>query len=674
MFCGAHVVPDAFTPRPAKCKVFSHHHVARAALAPAVADAGGEERVPPLIPGFNFDRAQQHMPPTPSDASLHKVISYLMMPLLANPTLLLQMAAAMVFVVVAKGAALAVPAMFKQALDALTCMPMQYEVAVHALLLSGVLKAASGVANELRTVCFTPVSAIAGHLMAVHVFRHILYLDVSYYLDRRIGALTRIVDRAGQSCRMLYRLIMFTFVPMMVELVLVCWLFTKSFHWHFAAAVLVTFAIYVAWTISMTERSDAVRKQANKLDGISNAKIMDTLINFETVLQFNNQDLEIREYNRNLQHYNKAMVDQDNLASLLNGGQTLSLAAGMSAVLYLACVGVGKGTMTVGDLVMANGLLLQLWAPLQFLGYFYREFRQCLVDMESVFDTLRTHTTLPDGTIEFPNPHQGAGLRVKLQNVKFGYNSAKLVLRGINLEIASGQSVAVVGPSGSGKSTLVALLLRLYDTKEGHIRLNDFNVMDLTQKSLREAVAVVPQDTVLFSDTVYNNILFGKPTATEAEVIEAAKMAELHEAILAMPHGYKTEVGTRGLKLSGGEKQRIAIARAFLKAPRLLICDEATSALDSATESAILQSLKVLAEGRTCLFIAHRLSTIVHCDNIIVMEKGQIVEQGSHTELLRLGKIYRKMWELQQSEDEVEAPMNGELTMEEQEAVALPNH
>jgi ABC-type transport system involved in Fe-S cluster assembly fused permease/ATPase subunit len=420
----------------------------------------------------------------------------------------------------------------------------------------------------------------------------------------------------------------------------------------------------------MTGYSADLRKIANAMDGETTGKAVDALLNYETVSVFGNVKLESKQYDGLLRSYHEAALGSERASSALNAGQAVILAAGMSGVLVTAALGIGRGglevvgpiTQRVGDLVMANGLLLQLWAPLQFLGFFYRELRQSLVDMEAMFEVMSAQSSVKDGTEALPKSTDNSltGAAIELKNVRFGYDASREVVKGVSLKIKPGESVGIVGPSGSGKSTLLRLLLRAYDVTDGTVTIDGLDVRDATLKSLRDATAIVPQDTVLFNDTLRHNLRYGRPDASEEEVLAAASAARLDKTIALMPDGLDTMVGERGVKLSGGEKQRVAIARAFLRAPRLLLADEATSALDTATEVGILQSLQEVAEGRTAVFVAHRLSTVRSCDKIVVMENGVIVEQGTHEDLmLSRGEgdksgVYAAMWASQQAEIESE--------------------
>jgi ABC-type transport system involved in Fe-S cluster assembly fused permease/ATPase subunit len=650
--------------------------------------------------------AEVIMPPPSS--KLADVFPYLFRVSVAQRGTALRLGLAVAFMVVQKSTGLAVPILFKHAVDHLTqaailgntdaLVASSLEAAALALVASGAFKAVSGLATELRSVAFTPVAQAAGRRVALQVFNHVLNLDLSFHLDRRTGALQRIIDRGTRSITMVFRAVVFTFMPTAMELVLVCALLWNAFSWHVVAVVLTTFVAYVGWTVRMTGVSAELRKIANKMDGVTTGKAVDALLNYETVSVFGNVALEAKQYDGLLRSYHEAALGSERASSALNAGQAVILAAGMTGVLACAALGVGRGgahalgplTERVGDLVMANGLLLQLWAPLQFLGFFYRELRQSLVDMEAMFEVMSTRSNIKDGSkvLESTSSEEGAppeegdedakisseeakkrnprrpfGARVSLKNVRFGYGPDRDVVRGVTLDVAPGQSVGVVGPSGSGKSTLLRLLLRAYDVTGGSVEIDGVDVRELKLDSLRGNIAIVPQDTVLFNDTLRHNLRYGRADAAEAEILDAAKNARLDQTLDQMPEGLDTMVGERGVKLSGGEKQRVAIARAFLRSPRLLLADEATSALDTATEVGILASLEDVAEGRTAVFVAHRLSTVKNCDVIVVMERGEIVEKGTHQELMegkgegRKSGMYASMWASQQAEIECETKL-----------------
>ncbi|KAL3700724.1 hypothetical protein R1sor_018746 [Riccia sorocarpa] len=594
------------------------------------------------------------LPEPPTNSGLKTVLPYVWNLAAGDKTLSWRLAVAIVLLVMSKASGLAGPVFFKRAMDNLSQAPAQVfsaenmRSAVLILVMASLSKAVSAGLNELRYLVFAPLGQSTGRRVGVQLLDHILRLDLAFHLERQTGALTRILDRAQRSVVNIFRAVVFTFVPTAVELAFVCVLLAQQVSSLVAGIVLTTFAAYVAYTVVITSAAAASRKEVNKLENLATGKAVDALLNYETVVQFNNQQLEVHQYNELLRRYQKTSLDAERLSAALNAGQALILAMGVAAVMALTGMNVARGTMTIGDLVLANGLILQISGPLQFLGYLYRDLRQSLVDLESLFAILGTKPRLKDGTVTL-NP-SSVGVKLWVKHIRFSYSPAREVLGGVSFAAEPGQSIAIVGTSGSGKSTIVKLLLRLYDPDSGSLYIDDLDLRTLSQISLRNTVAVVPQDTVLFNDTIYHNIAYGRPGATEEEIHQASKLARLHDSVKRMPEGYATIVGERGLKLSGGEKQRVAIARAFLKSPRLLICDEATSALDSGTEAAILKSLKELAAGRTCVFIAHRLSTIKHCDKILVMDAGRVIEEGSHFDLMKRQGVYARMWALQESE------------------------
>ncbi|KAK9823970.1 hypothetical protein WJX72_006707 [[Myrmecia] bisecta] len=633
--------------------------------------------------------------------------------------------------VLSKAAGIAAPIYFKHAVDALqhSSAHSAAKAAMVALLLSGACRVVAGICKEMQHPIFSPVSQAAGRSMAFGAFSHVLHLDVGFHLERRTGALSRILERGTRSVAILFRAICFTFIPTAIELVLVCHLLAATFRPLVAGLVLATFVAYVAWTTALTQAATDVRKRTIELDNLTTGKAVDVLLNYETVKLFNNEALELQAYDEYLVGYQQASVSTEAISATLNAGQAVILAVGLTAVMVAGLFGgpAAAKPFSAGELVLAQGLLLQLWGPLSFLGWFYRELRQSLVDMEAFFAILQTKAALPDGTqrLDVPVDRSGSnagggngavlldkptlptisgehaaasqyadriersngasssscvrGLAVEMKGVHFGYSKDREVLKGLDLKIEPGQSCAIVGPSGSGKSTLLRLIMRLYDVTKGAVLLDGHDVRSLVQASLRSCVAVVPQDTVLFNSTIRENIAYGRPTASREEIEQAAQMAQLTSAIKRMPDGYDTVVGERGLKLSGGEKQRVAIARAFLRAPRLLIGDESTSALDTATERGIMASLKELAAGRTSIFVAHRLSTIKDCDKIVVMSGGVVVEQGTHEELLAGGQVYYDMWQTQAANDERLAslcpcPINGVPESEDSEALIAELH
>ncbi|GIL88785.1 hypothetical protein Vretimale_19621 [Volvox reticuliferus] len=751
------------------------------------------------------------LPTPPRSGDLRDVVPYLLRLALQERHLAWRMAAAISCMVVGKLAGISLPLAFKSAVDALSAASST-TVMVHAALMAvlayGALDCVRVMAKEAQSPIFAPVSQAVTRRVAYHTFAHVLNLDTRFHIDRRTGRVSRILERGTRSIAVLYRAVIFTFLPTGLELGAVAALLASRFGPLLAAILGVTFAAYVTWTVLMTQIATDVRKEVNHLDNQASSKAVDALLNFETVTLFNNQRLEVGLYDKLLRDLRAASLRAETLAASLNAGQGLILAGGMASI--LAAI-ISSGNATGGDLVMASGLIVQLWAPLQFLGWFYRELRAALVDMEEFFQILRTSSNINDGDNTLPlagpgsaAPHAQApprgppsaatnnsssgneaattcgeglqterlasnssssssssssddgrqlgqscpgGLSVELVNVSFGYSAERQILQGVSLRVAPGESVAVVGSSGSGKSTILKLVTRLYDVwldpdphsaavaeggaptgtgtddnggcessssaslstscstsnnssssntdggsqrrveesdktlacsgnihstssnsrssssggvcrtssssstrsskRTSGIYINGVDVRQLRLADLRSAIAVVPQDTALYYDTIRENIRYGRPEASDEDVEAAARMARLHDTVIALPDKYDTVVGERGLKLSGGEKQRVAIARAFLRSPRLLICDEATSALDSGTEVAIMDSLKELARGRSAIFVAHRLSTVRNCDRIVVLRSGVVVEEGSHEQLMARRGEYAAMWELQ---------------------------
>lgn len=586
------------------------------------------------------------------NASLMEMLPFLFKLVGQDRRLWLRFAAAIGAVVISKACSLASPLLFKQAVDALAIdgagVPaLGLKTAVSALLLAGALTSVGSVANELRSVLFTPVAQAAGRRVSMRTFEHVLQLDPAFHLDRSTGAMSRVLDRGARATATIFRAVLFTFVPTAVEFVLVCWLLARTVSWQLAGAVVATFATYIAYTIALTQRSVEIRKEVNRLDNLVSGKTVDALLNVDTVTTFTNEAIEGRAVNLLQRQFAEASVRAEYAQATLNGGQGVIVCLGLAAVLCIAAIKCAQGQATPGDVVLVNGLMLQLWAPLSFLGWFYRNLRQAMVDMENLFAILRERPTLRSGTLPLPAAAtSGAG--VELRDVHFRYRDSIPVLRGVDLIAKPGESVAIVGPSGSGKSTLTKLLLRQYDAESGSVRVDGLDVTQVAPRALREAVGLVPQDAVLFNATLRYNVQYGRPEADDEEVRKAIAAASLGPLIESLPEGLDTMVGERGLKLSGGEKQRVAVARAILRRPRLLLCDEATAALDTATEAAVSASLKRAGRGRTVLLVAHRLSTVMHCDRIYVLERGRVVESGTHDELVhKPGGTYRAMWALQ---------------------------
>ncbi len=506
--------------------------------------------------------------------------------------------------------------------------------------------------NELRDVIFVRVGQRALRKLALETFTHIHRLSMRYHITRKTGGLSRIIERGVKGVEFLLRFMLLSVGPLILELTMVTVIFALVFDWRYAAVVLVTIALYVTYTFKITEWRVKIRRQMNEQDTDANQKAVDSLLNFETVKYFGAEAREADRYDEAMKGYEAAAIKTGQSLSMLNFGQALLITAGLVTVMVMAAMGVQAGALTVGDFVMVNAYMIQITMPLNFLGTVYREIRQALVDMGEMFDLLGQPAEITDkpGAPAL----NVAGGAVELDDVRFAYDPARPILKGVNIRINAGETVAIVGPSGSGKSTIGRLLFRFYDVTGGALKIDGQDVRDITQDSLHAQIGVVPQDTVLFNDTVLYNIAYGRPDAPREELITAAKAAKIHDFIMSLPEGYETRVGERGLKLSGGEKQRVGIARTLLKNPPILLLDEATSALDTQTERDIQDSLKAMGEGRTVITIAHRLSTISDADRIVVLEKGEVVEEGTHEALLVRGGRYAAMWARQSAEEEDE--------------------
>lgn len=503
--------------------------------------------------------------------------------------------------------------------------------------------------SELRDVVFVRVGQRALRQLALETFRHIHALSLRYHITRKTGGLSRVIERGVKGVDFLLRFLLFSIGPLALELVLVSVIFAVVFGIWYSVVVVVTIALYVTFTFKVTEWRVKLRRQMNEQDTEANQKAIDSLLNFETVKYFGAEDREARRYDAAMAGYEEAAVRTGQSLGFLNVGQTVIITTGLVIVMAMAALGVQRGTLTVGDFVMVNAYMMQITMPLGFLGTVYREIRQALVDMGEMFHLLGQPAEIVDAP--GARPLRVTGGEIVFDDVRFGYEPSRPILKGVSLRVAPGQKLAIVGPSGSGKSTIARLIFRFYDVTGGAIRIDGQDIRDVTQDSLHAAVGVVPQDTVLFNDTVRYNIAYGRDGATEDEIVAAAKAAKIHDFIVSLPEGYETRVGERGLKLSGGEKQRVGIARTFLKNPPILLLDEATSALDTQTERDIQESLARMGEGRSVIAIAHRLSTIADADRIIVLEAGEIVEEGRHETLLAMGGRYAAMWARQSAEE-----------------------
>lgn len=560
---------------------------------------------------------------------------------------------ALLLVIAAKLANLVVPFVLKEIVDQLNVEPSLLVLPVALLLAYGASRISVTLFTELRQVVFARVMARASREITLKVFRHLHDLSLRFHLGRRTGGVARDVERGGTAISDLLDWTLYTIFPTAVEVLLVTIVLVWAYDWGFAFITLGTLVAYAIWTFAVTEWRTRFYRAAVEADTRANERAVDSLLNYETVKYFNNERHEAARYDENLKHLENATVKAQTSLAVLNLGQTVFIALGVTAMMWRAAAGVTAGALTIGDLVLVNAYLLQLSAPLFLLGMVYREVKQALTNMERLFGLLDERQDVQDRgeaqvlTVTRPT--------VRFENVQFGYDDRRQILHGVSFEIPAGGTVAVVGHSGSGKSTLTRLLYRFYEVGGGRITIDGCDIRDYTQASLRRAIAIVPQDTVLFNDTIFYNIRYGRTDATREEVERAARAAHIHDFIMAMPDGYETEVGERGLKLSGGEKQRVAIARALLKNPAILIFDEATSALDSQSEKSIQAELDRIQVGRTTLIIAHRLSTVMSAGQILVMDAGRIVERGRHAELLAANGYYAQMWRLQQEERKTEA-------------------
>lgn len=559
-----------------------------------------------------------------------------------------RIALALVLIVAAKLVNLYVPVALKQIVDGLNVEPSLLLLPVGLLLAYGAARIGVTLFNELRQVVFARVMARTSRQVTLKVFGHLLGLSLKFHLDRRTGGVARDVERGGSAISELLDWTLYTIVPTLLEVLLVTAVLVWAYDWGFAFITLGTLLAYSLWTLTVTEWRTRFYRAAVEADTRANERAVDSLLNYETVKYFNNEAHESRRYDENLRHLENTKVKSTQSLALLNLGQSVVIACGVSAMMWRAAAGVVAGELSIGDLVLVNAYLLQLSAPLFVLGMMYRQVKQALTNMERLFGLLDQRQDVQDAASA--QPLVASRPRLRFEQVHFGYDPRREILHGVSFEVPPGGTVAVVGHSGSGKSTLARLLYRFYDVDGGHIRIDGLDLRELTQASLRAAIAIVPQDTVLFNDSIYYNISYGRPEASRAEVEAAASAAHIHEFIERLPDGYQTQVGERGLKLSGGEKQRVAIARALLKNPAILIFDEATSALDSKSEKAIQAALERIQVGRTTLVIAHRLSTVMEADRILVLDAGRIIESGSHRELLAAGGSYAQMWRLQQQE------------------------
>jgi ATP-binding cassette, subfamily B, heavy metal transporter len=554
---------------------------------------------------------------------------------------------ALVCLVIAKIANVYIPIFYKHAVDALGGgAGLAVALPVGAILAYGLARVLSLGFAELRDAIFAKVAQRSIRSVALSVFRHLHALSLRFHLERQTGGLSRSIERGTRAIQTLLSFMLFNILPTLLEIALVTVILWGLFDGWFALVTFVTVVTYIAYTLAVTEWRLKFRREMNETDNKANTKAIDSLLNYETVKYFGNEEHEARRYDSALQSYERAAVLSHTSLSLLNIGQAAIISIGLTIVMFMAGRGIVAGTMTIGDFVLVNTYLLQLYQPLNFFGYVYREVKQSLADMEKMFDLLNVEREIADEPDSRPLVVTGAA--VEFEDVTFGYDSRRPILKGVSFSVPAGRTVAIVGPSGAGKSTISRLLFRFYDVNGGAIRIDGQDIRAVTQQSLRAAIGIVPQDTVLFNDTIRYNVAYGRPGTGPAEVEQAARLAHIHNFVLNLPDGYDTMVGERGLKLSGGEKQRVAIARTILKQPAILLFDEATSALDTHTEREIQANLREVSRGRTTLVIAHRLSTVIDADEIIVLDQGRIVERGRHGDLLSRGGAYAAMWMRQQ--------------------------
>lgn len=556
---------------------------------------------------------------------------------------------ALMLLLLAKLANVSVPLILKEIVDTLDPSNAMITLPLFLLVAYGSLRFCSTLFGELRDAIFAKVTQRAIRRVAIRVFSHLHSLSLRFHLTRQTGGVSRDIERGSRGISFLLNFMLFNILPTLLEIGLVMAILISKYDIWFFIITFITLLSYIALTVFVTEWRMIFRRTMNDMDSKANTRAIDSLLNYETVKYFNNEAWEARRYDEHLQQWEKAAVRNQTSLATLNTGQSAIIATGVTLLMMLAASKVVSGEMTLGDLVLVNAFLLQLYMPLHFLGFVYREIKHSLADMEKMFNLLAENQEIQDqpNATELKVSHAS----ITFANVDFSYEPNRQILFNVNFNIPSGNTLAVVGHSGSGKSTLARLLFRFYDVTQGSILINGHDIKHITQKSLRSMIGIVPQDTVLFNESIYYNIAYGRPDASEAEILTAAKAAHIHDFVQSLPDQYETQVGERGLKLSGGEKQRIAIARAILKNPLILIFDEATSALDSRTEKNIQNELKQLSKNRTTLIIAHRLSTIIDADQILVMDKGRIVEQGNHQQLLLVKGIYAQLWEIQQREE-----------------------
>jgi ATP-binding cassette, subfamily B, heavy metal transporter len=560
-----------------------------------------------------------------------------------------RVALAVILLVLAKLANVAVPLALKEIVDVMNHPQAALAVPVALVIAYGLLRLFSTLFGELRDAVFAKVTQRAIRRVALKVFTHLHSLSLRFHLDRQTGGMSRDIERGTKGISFLLTFLLFNILPTLLEIALVAIILFSKYSAWFALITFATLVVYIVYTLMITEWRMVFRREMNDMDSKANTRAIDSLINYETVKYFGNEKFEAQRFDEHMEKWETSAVQNQTSLAALNAGQSAIIAVGVTALMLLAAHEVVAGRMTLGDLVLVNVFMLQLYLPMHFLGFVYREIKSSLIDMEKMFGLLHEHREVQDAADARPIVISSGAVR--FERVAFSYEADRKILSDVSFEIPPGHIVAVVGASGAGKSTLSRLLFRFYDVAEGCILVDGQDIREVTQASLRAAIGIVPQDTVLFNDSIYYNIAYGRPDATHEEILQAAQAAHIHEFIVSLPKGYDTMVGERGLKLSGGEKQRVAIARAILKRPSILIFDEATSALDSKSEKAIQDEFRNVSRNRTTLVIAHRLSTIIDAHQILVMDHGRIAERGTHRELLAQQGLYAQMWALQQQEE-----------------------